>query len=119
MKRNNYDNMSLYEVDCPRWVQRRMRANLAVAARSKVNRNRASIAKAILETIRAKQPMQVPVVAVNDSPKPAVSVVQVVQPEIRTERPKLWTKAKAFFGKLARNISISLPARRLLRLAHH
>ena len=42
------NNISQYEVDCPRSIQRKMRSNLAVASRAKVNKVRVDIAKAIL-----------------------------------------------------------------------
>ena len=121
-KTKTYDNMSPQEVECPRWIQKRMRANLAAAAKTKVNLDRAGIARAILENTRAKPKVQAPTMAArSDSLKPAaaVPVVQTVLPDIRTVRPKLWSMAKAGFCKIARHISGVLPAKRLPRLACH
>jgi hypothetical protein len=116
----NKQNMSPQLVPCPRSIQRRMRFNLAVAARARVNQARADIAQAILDTTKAKSPAQMPASAVTkDSPKPILPAIQVVQPEIPKASPKIWCKLKAGFHKLAHHISTSLPARRLPRLVNH
>ncbi len=113
------DNMSPQEVDCPRWVQKRMRANLAIAAKEKVNRKRASIAKAILESTKVKPQAAVAEASIRtDSPSPSVHVAQPAQPAIRRARSKIWQSTKSGFRKLANHISALLPGKRFLRPAH-
>ena len=111
------DKVSPHEVDCTAKIQKRMRANLAEAATDRVNLERAGIARAILETTKAK-PQAPEAVVKSDSERPPASVVQPVQPAIRTARSKIWQSAKTGFCKLANHISALLPGKRFLRPAH-
>jgi hypothetical protein len=113
------EDMSPQEVNCPRWLQKRMRANLAIAAKEKVSRKRAKIARAILETTKAKAPAQVPAaVAETGSPAPLVETIQPAQPAAHAGRWRIWHRAKVNFRKLAHDICSLLPAKRFLRPAH-
>jgi len=105
------------QVDCPRWIRKRMLANLAVAVRDRVNLERAGIARAILETTKA-EPQAAEGIPKTHGEKLKVIVPQLAQPAIRTARSKIWQSARAGFCKLANHISALLPGKRLLRPAH-
>lgn len=112
-------NMLPQEVNCPRWLQKRMRRNLQESARDRVNLERARIARAILETTKAEAPAQVPAaVAETGSPAPLVETIQPAQPAAHAAGSRIWHWAKASFRKLAHHICALRPAKRLLRPAH-
>jgi hypothetical protein len=100
-----------------------MRSELTIAERDRVNLERARIARAMLEIIKAKSQAQVPAAAVKtSSPAPRVEVARRVEP---TAQPAahatgltIWHWAEVNFRKLAHHICALLPAKRSLRPAH-
>ena len=119
MKRRKRTDKHVFQikVDCPRWIKKRMLANLAKAAKERVNRKRASVAQAILKATEAK-PQAAEAVVKTDSERPPVIVVQSAQQTIHTARSKIWQSAKAGFRKLANHIYGSLKGNRFLRPSH-
>jgi hypothetical protein len=106
-------------VDCTAKIRKRMRSELTVAGRDRVNLERARIARAILETTKAEALAQVPAaVAETGSPAPLVETIQPAQPAAHAGGSRIWHWAKAGFRKLAHHICALLPAKRFLRPAH-
>jgi hypothetical protein len=94
-----------------------MLANLAKAAKERVNRKRASVAQAILKATEAK-PQAAEAAFKTDGERPSAHVAQSPQQTIYTARSKIWQSAKAGFRKLANHIYGSLKGNRFLRPAH-
>lgn len=123
MKRRKRSNKhvlrSQIEVDCPRWLQKRMRASLKRARKDKVNPARAKIAKALWESTKAE--VQVAIPQKTDKAnrgREHVHVAQPAQSTVRSGRSKVWQLVKAGFGKLVKHISGSIKGKRVLRPAH-
>jgi len=103
------------QVDCHAKIRKRMRANLADAARDRVNVEGAGIARAILESTEVKPQVAVAGTSVSTvRPSPSVCIAQPVQPP----GSRRWHWAKAGFRKAAKYISGSIKTKRVLRPAH-
>jgi len=107
-------------VNCPSWLQKRMRVNLAKATKDRVTPERTRIAKALLETTKVKHEEAVPKVAAKtDSKKPSINIALHVQPVACPANLKVWQSAKSRFRKLAMHISGSLKGKRFLLPVNH
>lgn len=108
------------EVDCPRWVQRRMWTNLRRAKEDKVAPERASTANMLLEQARRKHESATPEAPTQTTPKTApANVAQHVTPRGRTARSGVWQSAKAGLRKWSARLSGLLRSKRVLQLAHN
>ena len=111
---------SQIKVNCPRWLQKKMWANLKKAEKDRVNKERAKITKALLETTKRESEAAAPeATAKTYTEKPLVNVDQHVQPAACVADLKVWQSAKASFRKLARHISGSLKSKRFSWPMYH
>jgi hypothetical protein len=119
-KRRTDSHAMQSSIDCPYWLQKKMRTNLKMAKKDRVNPERAKIAKELLENTKREIEAAVPeAIAKTDTERPLVNVDQHVQPAARTADLKVWQSAKASFRKLARHISGSLKSKRFSWPMYH
>jgi hypothetical protein len=102
-------------IDCPLWVQKRMRRNLAKAAKERVNPARAKMASALLRTTRPEPKVTVPpvITKVGREGGPAYAPAAVV-PAARVSRSTIWQAAKNGLRRFAGHVSRSLASQRFL-----
>jgi hypothetical protein len=93
--------------------------NLYTVTRAKANRDRASLARAMLQAAKVKLQAQMKPVAVGNDSSKSLPLVQAVQPEIQTSQSKVWNRVKDGFGKLAHEAVTFISVRRSARLALH
>ena len=106
-------------VDCPRWLQKTMRANLKRASRDRVDKAGAKIAKALLKNCQVQPEAAAPKIAANS--EKAITENRVAEPvrePARRKRGRIRRIASAGTGRCKKAIRAFRKDRRAVLSGH-
>lgn len=106
-------------VDCPRWLQKRMRANLRKASKDRVSATRAKIAQVLLKNCDAQQKVADPKIATSaEKARPTTRITERAQTADPPKRDGIRRIANAVMGKCKNAICNFQKNRRVLLPSH-